>query len=110
MERAETIRQFQTVLLSQISTTPLSLQLLDKGVQTFEAKQTTDPRITVSLLMNFADRYSELGRPEQELSLLLRADSVARTSQDASTKFATACTLALHYADQHEIDPAQREI
>jgi len=98
------------VLLSQISTTPLSLQLLDKGVQTFEAEQTTDPRITVSLLMNFADRYSELGRSEQELSLLLRADSVARTSQDASTKFATACTLALHYADQDEIDPAQREI
>ena len=97
MERAETIRQFQTVLLSQISTTPLNLkQRLDKGVQTFEAGQTTDPRITVSLLTNFADRYSELGRPEQELSLLLRADSVARTSQDASTKFATACILALH--------------
>ncbi len=110
-ERAETIRQFQTVLLSQISTTPLNLkQLLDKGMQTFDAGQTTDPRITVSLLMNFADRYAELELPQQELSLLLRADSVARISADASTKFATVCALALHYADQHQLDPAQREI
>ena len=110
-ERAETIRQFQTVLLSQISTTPLNLkQLLDKGVQTFEAGQTTDPRITVSLLMNFADRYAELELREEERSLLLRADSVARTSTDAATQYATACTLALHYAEGQTLDLAQREI
>ena len=110
-ERAETIRQFQTVLLSQISTTPLNLkQLLDKGVQTFEAGQTTDPRITVSLLMNFADRYAELELREEERSLLLRADSVARTSTDAATQYATACTLALHYGEGQTLDLAQREI
>ncbi len=110
-ERAETIRQFQTVLLSQISTTPLNLkQLLDKGLKTFESGQTTDPRVTVSLLMNFADRYSELELREEELALLRRADSVAGTSTDASTKYATVCALALAYAEARQPNIARREV
>ena len=110
-ERAETTRQFQTVLLSQIGTTPLNLkQLLDRGVQMFEAGQTTDPRITASLLMNFADRYAEMDLPEQERTLLLRADSAARISNDPATSYATACALALHYADSQQLDIARDQM
>jgi hypothetical protein len=98
-ERAETTRQFQTVLLSQIGTEPLDLrQLLDKGVQMFEAGRPPDPRITATLLMSFAERYAELKLHGVEGSLLWRADSAARASGDPITRRATTCALALHFA------------
>ncbi len=97
-ERAEATRQFQTLLLSQISTTTLSQkQLLDKGVQMFDAGKTTDPRVTISMQLNFADRYAELERNEEARAILLRADSAARRIADVPAMFAAACALARNY-------------
>ena len=97
-ERAEATRQFQTLLLSQVGTTALSQkQLLDKGVQMFEAGKTADPRVTISMLLNFADRYAELERNQEARSILLRADSAARRIADVPAMFATACALARNY-------------
>ena len=110
-ERAEATRQFQTLLLSQIGTTTLSQkQLLDKGVQMFEAGKTTDPRITVSMLLNFADRYSELSRNEEARATLLRADSTARSIADVPAMFATACGLARHFAKTDKVELAQQQL
>jgi eukaryotic-like serine/threonine-protein kinase len=106
-ERAEATRQFQTMLLSQIGTTPLTLrQLLDKGVQMFESAQTADPRITSALLLSFADRYGELEFKDEELALLMRADSAAQVSNDVATKRGVACALAHHYAAVNKSDLA----
>ena len=110
-ERAEATRQFQTLLLSQIGTTTLSQkQLLDKGVQMFEAGKTTDPRITISMLLNFADRYSELSRNEEARATLLRADSTARSIADVPAMFATACALARSYIRADKPELAQQQL
>lgn len=110
-ERAEATRQLQTLLLSQIGTTALSQkQLLDKGVQMFDAGQTTDPRITISLLLNFADRYSELERNVEAGTLLLRADSSARRLADVPAMFATACALSRHYVEMNKPELAQQQL
>ncbi|MCC6243868.1 MAG: serine/threonine protein kinase [Gemmatimonadaceae bacterium] len=110
-ERAEATRQLQTLLLSQIGTTALSQkQLLDKGVQMFDAGQTTDPRITISLLLNFADRYSELERNVEAGALLLRADSSARRLADVPAMFATACALSRHYVEMNKPELAQQQL
>jgi hypothetical protein len=110
-ERAEATRQFQTLLMSQIGTTALSQkQLIDKGVQMFDAGTTTDPRVTISLLLNFADRYAELDRNEEVHVLLLRADSSARRVADVPAMFATACALARHYVATNNVESAQRQL
>lgn len=110
-ERAEATRQFQTLLMSQIGTTALSQkQLVDKGVQMFDAGTTTDPRVTISLLLNFADRYAELDRNEEVHVLLLRADSSARRVADVPAMFATACALARHYVATNNVESAQRQL
>jgi eukaryotic-like serine/threonine-protein kinase len=110
-ERAEATRQFQTLLLSQIGTTALSQkQLLDKGMQMFDAGKTTDPRITVSLLLNFADRYAELDRHVEERALLLRADSGARSVANVPAMFATACALARHYVATDQAESARQQL
>ena len=110
-ERAEATRQFQTLLMSQIGTTTLSQkQLLDKGVQMFEAGKTTDPRITISLLLNFADRYAELDRHVEERALLLRADSSARRVANVPAMFSTACALARHYLATDQVETAKQQL
>lgn len=110
-ERAEATRQFQTLLLSQIGTTTLSQkQLLDKGVQMFEAVATTDPRVTISMLLNFSDRYSELSRNEEAGAMLLRADSAARRIADVPAMFATACGLAQHYGKTDKAELAKQQL
>lgn len=110
-ERAEATRQFQTLLLSQIGTTTLSQkQLLDKGVQMFDAGKTPDPRITISLLLNFADRYAELERDVEAGALLLRADSAARRLGDVPAMFATACGLARNYGESNKPELARAQL
>lgn len=110
-ERAEATRQFQTLLMSQIGTTTLSQkELLDKGVQMFDAGQTTDPRITISLLLNFADRYAELDRHVEERTLLLRADSSAQRLANVPAMFATACALARHYVATNQVPAARQQL
>lgn len=110
-ERAEATRQFQTLLLSQIGTTTLSQkQLLDKGVQMFDAGTTTDPRVTISMLLSFSDRYSELSRNEEARAMLLRADSAARRIADVPAMFATACGLARQYAKTEKLELAHQEL
>ncbi len=111
VERAEATRQFQTLLMSQIGTTTLSQKgLLDKGVQMFDAGQTTDPRVTISLLLNFADRYAELDRHVEVRKLLLRADSSAQRLADVPAMFATACALARHYIATDQTAAAQQQL
>lgn len=111
VERAEATRQFQTLLMSQIGTTTLSQKgLLDKGVQMFDAGTATDPRVTISLLLNFADRYSELDRHVEVRQLLLRADSAAQRLANVPAMYATACALARHYLATDQAASAQQQL
>ncbi len=110
-ERAEATRQLQTLLLSQVGTTALSQkQLLDKGMQMFEAGKSTDPRVTISMQLSFADRYSELERNEEARAILLRADSAARRIVDVPAMFATACALARNYIERNAPELARQQL
>jgi serine/threonine-protein kinase len=106
--RAESIRDFQTALISQIGSSPVSLrQLLDKGVALLERRPPTDPRLYAALLQQFADRYGELEQRTMERNLLARADSAAARSADRELSAGIACAIAHHHTDTKELDSAE---
>ena len=105
--RAESIRDFQTALISQIGSTHVSLrELLDKGVALLERRPPTDPRLYAALLQQFADRYGELELRTEEGALLARAESAAARSSDRELRARLACSRALHHTESRELDSA----
>ncbi|HET8649771.1 MAG TPA: protein kinase [Gemmatimonadales bacterium] len=109
--RAEAISDFQSALLSQVATTPLSLHaLLDRGVELLARRPPPNPRLHAELLLQFADRYGELELRPQERQLLARADSAAGRSPEIGIRTTLACALATYHTDLQHTDSARREL
>ncbi|HSB54795.1 MAG TPA: serine/threonine-protein kinase, partial [Gemmatimonadales bacterium] len=68
-KRADAIRTFQGLLISQIGEKPLTMrELLDKG-RGILTRYRGDPRVTATMLGQFAERYGELSDNATSLAL-----------------------------------------
>ena len=76
-QRADAQVEFQTLLLSEVGSKPMTMgELLDRGRQLL-LRQGGDPRFLSSLLVDLSDRYGEIGDRQTRDSLLRKADSIA---------------------------------
>jgi tetratricopeptide (TPR) repeat protein len=107
-KRADAIRSFQGLLISQIGDQPLTMrQLLDKGRGILERRYQGDPRFTATILGQFADRYGELSDIPTALALLTRAESLAIASGDEALIRDVGCSLANELLDADQPDSAR---
>ncbi|HWA56172.1 MAG TPA: protein kinase [Gemmatimonadales bacterium] len=105
--RADAIRAFQGLLISQIGEKPLTMrELLDKGRGVIE-RYRGDPRVTATMLGQFAERYGELSDNAAALALLRRADSLAAVSGDAGLRRDLACSRGSALTDAGQDDSAR---
>jgi len=110
-KRAEAIRSFQGLLISQIGEQPLTMrQLLDKGRGILERQYRGDPRFTATILGQFAERYGELSDRPTALALLTRAESLAVASGDRTLIRDLSCTIANQLVDSGEKDSARARV
>ena len=107
-KRAEAIRSFEGLLISQIGEQPLTMrQLLDKGRGLLERRYRGDPRFTATILGQFAERYGELSDNATSLSLFARAESLALASGDQELIRDLSCSMANTLADVDQVDSAR---
>ncbi|MFN8653901.1 MAG: serine/threonine-protein kinase [Gemmatimonadales bacterium] len=104
--RADAIRTFQGLLIAQIGEKPLTMrELLDKG-RGILARYKGDPRITATMLAQFADRYGEISDNQNAGLLFLQADSLARVAGDKTLQRDIACSYASTLDDVDRRDTA----
>jgi serine/threonine-protein kinase len=110
-KRADAIRSFQGLLISQIGDQPLTMrQLLDKGRGILERRYQGDPRFTATILGQFADRYGELSDIPTALALLTRAESLAIASGDQELIRDVGCSLANQLNEAGQEDSARLRV
>jgi hypothetical protein len=81
-------------------------ELLDQNVALLARRPPADPRLHTTLLLQLADRYSDLERRIKQRALLATADSVALGAADVELQAALACAVANYHVDQREVDSA----
>jgi serine/threonine protein kinase len=109
--RAEAIGDFQTAIISQIGATRLSLSdLLEQNVTVLARRPPADPRLHAALLLQFADRYGELERRNEQRALLASAQAQAARSADAQLQATLGCAIAKYHTEQRQADSAMREL
>src|SRR5512147_366292 len=106
-KRADAIRTFQGLLISQIGEKPLTMrELLDKGRDILQ-RYRGDTRVTATMLGQFAERYGELSDNGTSLALFHQADSLAALSGDAALRRDLSCSYANQLNDSGQPDSAR---
>ena len=84
-QRAQAMNEFLSLLLSEVGSSgePLTLiDLLDRGVEMLDQQFGMQDRFIARTLYHVSIYYATLGRSDQQLALLQRAEAIARDEQD----------------------------
>jgi eukaryotic-like serine/threonine-protein kinase len=93
--RADAQVEFQSLLMSQLGDTPLTMrEIVDRGRSALERQHAHDPRLLASILLQLSDRYADLGDSKVRGVLLARAESIVTTRQYAELLPAVRCHIA----------------
>jgi tetratricopeptide (TPR) repeat protein len=85
--RADAQIEFQSLLMSQLGDTPLTMrEIVDRSRAVLERQYAGDPRILTTILLQLSDRYSDLGDDKVRGALLARAESIATADQLAEVR------------------------
>jgi eukaryotic-like serine/threonine-protein kinase len=100
-QRATAQIEFQTLVMSQMGDTPLTMrQIVDRARAVLEQQYAGgDPRILASILMQLSDRYGDLGDDKVRSALLARAESIATVDQLAEVRCRQADYLRTRYSE-----------
>jgi serine/threonine-protein kinase len=86
-QRADAQIEFQSLLMSQLGDTPLTMrEIVDRSRAVLERQYAGDPRILTTILLQLSDRYSDLGDDKVRGALLARAESIATADQMAEVR------------------------
>ena len=86
-QRADAQIEFQSLLMSQLGDTPLTMrEIVDRSRAVLERQYAGDPRILTTILLQLSDRYSDLGDDKVRGALLARAESIATADQMAEIR------------------------
>jgi len=95
-KRADAQIEFQSLLMSQLGATPLTMrEIVDRGRTALEHQNAGDPRFLATILVELSDRYAELGDSKIRGTLLARAESIAT----AGRYFDQLVEIRCHIAD-----------
>ncbi len=95
VRRADAQVEFQSLLMSQIGATPLTMrEIVDRGRAALEHQHAGDPRLLASILMQLSDRYSDLGESKVRGTLLGRAESLITANRYRDMMPDVRCRLA----------------
>ncbi len=109
--RADAQVEFQDLLLSEVGDKPVTMrQLLDRGRGVLERQAIGDPKLMVTVLLQLAENYGELGDLPVGDTLLARADSFAQVSGDPGARGRVHCRRADHLRQQGRYADAWREM
>jgi serine/threonine protein kinase len=118
--RANATSSFMSLMLSEVGPggKPLPMrELLDKGLAMLEKQYGEDPRFIVQMLIQLSGRYMDIGEPEKELEVLVRAESLAKTFGDPELNARVQCNtveteLSLGRPDRarERMQQAEREL
>ena len=94
-ERADAQVEFQSVLLSEVGETPMTMrQIIDAGRAVLEEQYAGNPQMLSPLLLQLAESYGELNDTKVRATLLARAESLALAGHSATELPAIRCLLA----------------
>jgi serine/threonine-protein kinase len=101
--------EFQSVLMSQLGDTPLTMrELLDRGRTVVERQYVSEPRVLGPMLLQLSIRYAELGDEAARATLIARAESLAVGLGDTTLLVNARCQRAEHLRTQGEYDASRR--
>jgi tetratricopeptide (TPR) repeat protein len=81
-KRADAQVEFQSLLMSQLGDTPLTMrEIVDRARTVLEKQYAGDPRFLATILIQLSQRYADLGDSKIRGSLLARAESTATPAQ-----------------------------
>ncbi len=93
-QRVQATNEFLSLLLSEVGSDgePLTLvDLLDRGVEMLETQFGMEDRFVARTLYQVSIFYATLGRVDQQLDLLRRAEGIARDRQDHDVLATVLC-------------------
>ncbi len=111
LQRAEASNEFTSILLAEVgpSGKPLTpVELLDAGVNLLERQYGGDQRFLGRMLYETAHRYMDLSKQDSVLSLLARAESIARAIPDHDLLASVQCATAVERVISDPADARQR--
>lgn len=92
--RANATSSFMSLMLSEVGPGGRALsmrELLDKGLAMLDKQYSEDPRFIVQMLIQLSGRYMDIGEPEKELEVLVRAEGIARAIGDPELNATVQC-------------------
>jgi serine/threonine-protein kinase len=109
--RANAQVEFQSLLMSQVGDGPITMrEILERSRRVLERQYRGDPRFLASFLAQLSQRYAELGDNRVRGSLLVRADSLARASDDLDELTRIRCFTADNLRSEGRYEEAERAI
>src|SRR6185295_17409900 len=103
--RAEALREFQSLMMSQVGAKPTTMrELLDKGQALLQGQFGADHNVLIPMLAELGTRYGEIGDEKTEATLMARADSLATADDDKSILWALDCPYAGKLIDAGKLD------
>jgi serine/threonine-protein kinase len=105
--RADAQAEFQSLLMSQVGSQPLTLrEILDRARVTMEHQYRGDPRFLSSMLLELSTRYGQLDDKKARGQLLAAAESLAVASGNGGALVAIQCERADHERTEGNYDRA----
>jgi len=118
--RANATSSFMSLMLSEVGPGGKALsmrELLDRGLAMLDKQHSEDPRFIVQMLIQLSGRYMDIGEPEKELEVLVRAEGLARALGDPELNATVQCNtveteLSLGRPDRarERMQQAEREL